>query len=93
MSPKIFLAALLLAAVPLAGLADDNTSNSSDVAVEKKSDNRSQNSQRDSSDIIQSKEERRTKDKDEKQRRPYDDYARNRGKDGGNGGRKPSPDD
>jgi len=81
MSQKIALAALLLAFVPLAGLADDSSSNSADVAVEKKSDNRSQKSKRESSDIILSKEERR---------RPYEDQVRNRD---GQGGRNPSPDD
>ena len=59
MSPKLALAALLLVSVPLLGLADDSSSDDSDVAVERKSDSRSQKSKRDSSDIILSKEERR----------------------------------
>jgi len=92
MSPKIALAALLLASVPFAGLADDSSSNSSDIAVEKKSDNRSQKPKRDSSDIRRPKEERRAKLQE--RRRPYEDHVvHNRGEGGGKGGRNPSPDD
>lgn len=91
MLPRIALAALLLASVPLVGHADDSSSNDSDVAVEKKSEDRSQKSKRDSSDIILSNEERQAKRQE--QRRPYEDHVQNRGKSGGQGGRNPSPDD
>lgn len=76
MSPKVALAALLLASVPLAGLADDSSS-------ENKTDNQSQKLKRDSSDIRRSKEERRD---------AYDKHTQNRGKDSHKGGRNPSPD-
>ncbi len=91
MSPNLTIAALLLALLPLAGLADDSSSNGSDVAVEEKSDNRSQQSKRDSSDIIVSKEERRAKHQE--RHRLYRDHLYNRAKGGGKGGRNPSPDD
>jgi len=91
MLPRIALAALLLASVPLVGLADDSSSNDSEVAVEKKTDNRSENSTRDSSDIILSEEKRQAKRQE--QRRPYEDHVQNRGSSSGQGGRNPSPDD
>lgn len=83
MSLRIALATLVLASMPLAGLADDSSANGSDVAVDKKSDNRSQNSKRDSSDIRRSRKDRQG---------AYEKHAQNRGKDKRQGGRNPSPD-
>jgi hypothetical protein len=100
MSRKIALAALLLASVPLAGLADDNSSKDLDAAAEKKSENRSEKPKRDSSDIIQSKsesradrDERRSQREERREERRRSHKDRERGKGGGKGGRNPSPDD
>lgn len=83
MSQKIALAALLLASVPLAGIADDTSSNGADSAVEKKSDDRPKESKRDSSDIRRAKEDRQES---------YEKHVKKRGKGNRQGGRNPSPD-
>jgi len=94
MSPKIALAALLLAALPLAGLADDSSSDASNVAVEKNRDSRSQKSKRDSSDITLSKAERSAEREERRQeRRRHKEHRHHGGKGGGKGGPNPSPDD
>ena len=87
MSPKIALAALLLASAPLVGLADDSASNESDAAIEKKSEVQSEKSKRESSDITLSKEERRAER--EERHNQLKELVHERS----NGGRNPSQDD
>jgi len=77
MSQKITLAALLLTCVPLAGLADDGSS-------DKKNDDRSRESVRDSSDIMRSEDARLVK---------YEQHIKKREKSTHQGGQNPSPDD